>query len=349
MQGTRDKVKRIMMGCAFIAAMFVVPVCAGAPVVIEYYGENDCGDDLAMQQRLYEVVRRRDDVVFLNCRIEDLSLLGRGLSIEEQKQQQEEKKRHSLEDNGVPLFFNDFCAKRADEYGQETGVQLRGALGMIVNGRWIASRYDIMAAVNLGVTDDVKKIDMVHEGEVLHITLPVNMALPKEGKGVLKLFIYAPSTGLSVGEALDVPIKLETREKYIDRMLDDHKRLVPLEKEDVQDDNVSTGEVETAEAFERALAAKQKADKDIKEFFFRPVAAMEEIGVWDGSKTQYDISLSTIALETGIGLEKMGYVVLLHDGDGRGAPVIGAGEIIPLGDQMHESLPVSVKPDEAVQ
>lgn len=347
MQKTRNKVQIVIRNGVIAAFMLVTPAYAGAPVVVEYYGQNGCGDDLDMQKRFYEAVRTRDDVIFLNCRITDYPADAPGLTLQEKKENLEEVKRSNLEERGVQLFFHEFCSKRADEFGQKTEELLRGNLGTVVNGRWVASSYDVMAAIKLGATDGVKKIEVLREGETLFLMIPENVSLLKEGAGTLTLFAYAPSTGLNIGEEIEIPMKKDMREGYINSLLDDFKRLVPLKEELKKDGgcaggcSLQEGEIDDAQAgeeYEKALAAANKAKDDvINKTFFRPVAAMKEIGVWDGSKAQYDISLSAIALETGIDLEKMGYVVLLQDGD-RAAPIIGAGEIVPLEEQMQKPL-----------
>jgi len=328
-------VQRIIGYCMIAASVLATPAYAAAPVVIEYYGQNNCGDDLDLQKKLYEVVRRRGDVILLNCRTAYSSEVDSG---------SDEKEK------GVHLYFNDFCTKRSNDYNNNSGELIKDILLIMVNGRWVASSFDIMPAVKLGAMDNLTKIGMVRDGEALHITVPRD-TLPKDGRGILTLFAYAPSTSLNIGEPLEISIKTKTRGDSINSYLDGYKRLIPL---DDDGDNESdggcgcssveeeTGEIETAEeAFEKELAVRKKRDEEAKELFFRPVAAMEEIGIWDGSKAQYDVSLATIALKTGIDLEKMGYVVLLQEGDNGSTPVIGAGEIIPLGEQMQRSLPKS--------
>ncbi len=361
MQRTKNKAQRIIRGCTIAATMFVMPAYAGAPVVVEYFGQNGCGDDLDMQKRFYEAVRTRDDVIFLNCQITDYPADAPGLSLEDKKKNLEEVKRSNLEEYGVQLFFHEFCSKRAEEHGQNTQELLRGNLSAIVNGRWVASSYDVMAAVRLGATDGVKRIDVVREGETLHLTLPESVSPPKEGKGALTLFAYAPSTGINIGEKIEIEMKKEMREGYINSLLDGHRRLVPLKEEmerggaggcsggcSLQNDGLDGAQ--TKEGYEKARAAKNKAKDDvIKKTFFRPVAAMKEIGVWDGSKTQYDVSLSMIASEAGVDLEKLGFVVLLQEGNGRAGSVIGAGEIIPSGEQMSKPVLAGEKLDEVVQ
>ena len=335
--------RSILGYCGIVATLFVAPACAGTPVVLEYYGQNSCDKDYDMQKRLYEVVRRRSDVIFLNCRVLFTVDVDINLSEEEQERKREELSKRNSEEYGAPLFYNDFCSKRAEEYGQNINELVHVAVSSVVNGRWVASHYDVMAAVKLGATDNVKEVGLVRDGDVLHVKLPENMSSPKGGKGTLMLFVYAPSTGVNVGEPINVSMKGSLRGVDIDSLLSDRERLIPLEKENVQED-ILGGDVETAEDFEEKLSAAQNRENKRKTFFFRPVAAIEKIGSWDGSKSQYDISLSTIALKTGINLDKMGYVVLLQDGSTRAAPVIGAGEIIPSGEKM--PLPVSPAMDE---
>ncbi len=362
MQRIKNKI-RIIGVCITVLTMFVVPAYAGAPVVVEYFGQNGCKNDFEKQQRFYEVVRRWNDVIFINCRITDWIKDDPKLSLEEEKQKEKEKiaeiKRNSLEKYGIHLFFNDFCSDRAEEYSQKTGELLRGNLGSIVNGRWVTSSYDVMAAVKLGATDGVKRIDVVREGEMLHVSLPEDMVLPKNENGKLVLFAYAPSTGMKIGEKIDVLMKPKKRTELINHMLDGYKRLVPLEKGEEKEKSssgcsaCSSGESKESAAntqakVEKVNAAEQKEEeskenkenkedkesKDPRKFFFRPVAAMKEIGVWNDSKSQYDVSLSSIISGVGVDLEKLGFVVLLQKGNDGVGEVVAAGEITPFGEQV---------------
>ena len=321
--------------CIFYASLLIAPAYAGTPIVVEYFGPNQCDVDLNQQKRLYEIVRQHEDIIFVNCRVGG------------NKTEQEAEEKDTLEDAGVPLYFNDFCTNRTFEFGQSLKQPVFGSLPVIVNGRWLASKYDAMAAVKLGVTDKLKKLDVKREGEILHVTVPEGFSLSNEGQGELVLFVYAPSSGIKIGKALDVPIK-EGRNTSIQKLFDDMEGKGPVEKK--QENNMNQeNNTQSAEAFEEDLIAKEIKEKELNETFFRPVAAMEKIGVWDGSTTQYDFSLSTIAANTRLDLNKMGYVVLLQQGQSGAAPIYGAGEIIPSGEQMPKYLPSSTASNEVAE
>jgi hypothetical protein len=331
MKITKSRVQKIIKGCILAVATFTSPAFAGSPVVIEHFGYTGCSDDLDMQKRVYEAVRERDDVIFLNCRlgnyVPDRVNLTREQEAQLQKEEAAELNRVSLEKYGVPLFFNEFCTQRVMEYVERNQESVLGNFNTIVNGRWISSRYDVIPAVKLGTMDGVKEIEIVRDGDVIHVTLPEGMSLPKEGGGFLKLFAYAPSTGVKVGEKIDAPEIDTTRTKLIARILDDHKRLVPLKETDERD------EISPEEAKE-ARARKERNLEEGKRFFFRPVVAMKDIGAWNDSKVKYDVSVSDMVSQSGIDLEKLGFIVLLQSGDGHVAHILGAGEIVPLGEQM---------------
>ena len=323
---------RSILGCCAIAFCTVsLPAVAAGPVVLEYFGQNNCGKDLDMQLRFHEFVRTGQDVIFINCRTTDSAKIGQDHSEEEQDNE-----------GDVPLYYNDFCTKRSEAYSLKNGELYRKSLLVMVNGRWVANNDDVLPAINLGATDNLGKIGMVREGEALQISVPTDITLPKDGKGKLSLFVYVPSTGIDIGKPQDVALKNTARREVLAHKLDGYKRLVPLEDE-AQEEKV-TNEAITAEEQWEEIIAKQKKEVDSKSHYFRPVAAMEEIGVWDGSKAQYDFSLATIAAQTGLSPEEMGYVAILQEGGGGAAPVIAAGEIVPVGEQM--SLTSSEAPTE---
>lgn len=342
---------RIVLSCCVIAAFVMsAPVYAAGSVVVEYFGQNSCSKDLETQLRLHEFIRTGQDVILINCRTTDHAMIDYTRSEKEREQDLEKIKQSTLEKEGVHAYYNDFCTKRAEDYSLENGKFYREMLLVMVNGRWVANLNDILPAINLGATDNLAKIGMEREGEILHITLPGEITSPKGMKSLLRLFVYMPSTGIEVGKPQDIALKESSRRERIDHKLDDYKRLVPLE-EDVQGSQQKrkNGEVETVEEYEKEIAKKQKRIEESKSHFFRPVAAMEKIGVWDGGKAQYDFSLATIASQTGVDVEKMGYVVVLQRGQGGATPIIAAGEIVPPEEQMQKELPKTEMPVEERQ
>ncbi len=349
MQRTKNRIQKIIGSSVFTALLFAIPAYAGAPVVVEYFGQNQCGDDTEFQKKFYEIVRMRDDVIFLNCRTMSSPSIDPGKSLEEQVEDRAELERISLEERNIKLYFNDFCSKKEAEYDRITGEPLSFVTPTLVNGRWIASKFDIMAAVNLGATDNVREIGLSREGEVLHINLPEDMPLPKGKGATLSLFAYAPTTGLDIGKSLDIEIKSEIRGNAVNYFLEGYKRLVPLEEEDEAVVEPIEETTLTDEELEKAASGREKQENEVENLFFRPVAAKRDIDFWDGTKTQYDVLLSEIAEEAGQDLDKMGFVVLLQEKQDGAAPILGAGEIVPLGEQMSPKTPaVNEDLDEAV-
>lgn len=237
---------------------------AKGPVVVEFFGQNECADDFKIQLRVHELLKNRQDIIFVNCRTDDY--FKKGSAEEEQEQALRDAKKRAKEE-GLPLYFNEFCTKKAEDYSFNARSFLSRSLLMMINGRWIANVKDMLPAINLGSIDNLADIALEREGDILHITLPESLVGTDVGEGVIRLFAYASGTDMD--------------------------------------------------------------DKEVESSFLRPVFAMEEIGVWDGVKRNYDFSLAEISGKAGLELDEVGYVVILQKPDRREGvmPIIAAGEI----------------------
>ncbi len=145
-------------------------VQAGPPVVIEFFGKNNCTDDVAAQEALQEILKTQDEVYLINCRTLP------------------EKEEYTR------AFSYQFCEDRAKSYARKFQTAVHYSLTwMLVNGKWDANFREINPAVKLGRTDGVGKIPMTLRDDVLHISIPEIKS--KSGHGEMLLYAFAPSTG----------------------------------------------------------------------------------------------------------------------------------------------------------
>ncbi|MCK5374965.1 MAG: hypothetical protein KAJ40_06750 [Alphaproteobacteria bacterium] len=342
------KTFRILLALGTISTLTALgnnAYCA-PPVIIEMFGQNNYVYDLDLQKRIYEAARINDNVIVLNCRI--LQMITREMpnNEDEAARMREQLKQASLEQHGVNLYFNEFCTNRTKNYATQNGDILPKPLLVMVNGRWVANNHDILPAIKMGGTDKLAEISLTREEDILHITIPDTLDI-KEGEGKLKLFVYAPSTGINHGEQLDTTPWGFTVKDTIKRNLDDYRRLVVTAS--IPDEIPEEEQVFTEEDLKEIQRLKEQKNKEIQNIYFRPVAAMEDIGTWDGTKTEYAVSLTKILsqFDIKIAAEKLGYVVILQEGEEQTGPIIAAGELIPSEENIHISSPPPAPKDEA--
>ena len=140
------------------------------PVVVEFFGKDNCAADIDIQESLQEIVQNEQDVLLINCR---------GWYDGE-----DERNR----------FSHSLCNKRYKTYDMNfrTAV-LFTEVAIVVNGKWDAYMNDITPAINLGRTDNVQPIEMrVHE-TMMDISVPEIES--KVGHGEIFLYAYAPTQG----------------------------------------------------------------------------------------------------------------------------------------------------------
>ena len=157
----------VMLLCAF---PFAAQAGANSPVVIEFFGENNCIQDTDAQEDLKEILQNERNVFLVNCR------------------------KLPSKDGDIRAFSHKFCVDRERAYRKFfRSTQFYNLNWMLVNGKWDANYKDIMPAVKMGRHDGVREISMQLDGDTINISIPEIVS--KAGFGEMYLYAYAPSTG----------------------------------------------------------------------------------------------------------------------------------------------------------
>lgn len=143
---------------------------ASSTMVIEFFGQNSCANDAAVQDSLKNVLQSEENVIIINCR----TWLDRKAS--------------------AKTFSHKFCNDRHDVYIKKFSVaNIFYTSPLVVNGRWDAFYKDIMPAVKMGRSDTVKPISINVHDNMLDISIPsIESAV---GSGDIMLYAYMPSQG----------------------------------------------------------------------------------------------------------------------------------------------------------
>ena len=164
----RKFISAMILGASVLGVSF--GATAKAPVVVEMFGMNGCGADMMVQDSVFELLRKHEDVIFVNCR-----------------------KKIDI-GNGDPemKYTHDFCNERSAEYARRLSFFSERTPMVVVNGKWEAYYTDLDPSVNVGTTDNVQNIDLSIQGDIINISVP---EIEGVDKGVLFIYSYAPTQG----------------------------------------------------------------------------------------------------------------------------------------------------------
>ncbi|MFP4098180.1 MAG: hypothetical protein ACLFP8_03730 [Alphaproteobacteria bacterium] len=276
---------------------FVMSARAQPPVVVEYFSMEGCSRDVVIQQKLYEISKTQENVIFVNCPLGNLSGISASALSSEDEQDGND-------------FFNDVCLKRARAHSQRLDGKPAFMLSVVVNGKWDANAMNSLPAVNLGRNDDVRSLDLSREDNMLRVILPEGLGA-EDIDSALRLFVYGANAGLDSGAGDDVSLQQEAEGVFaLGKIMDDVNEFLDQAG---QDESAATS--------------------------FHPFVAMEEIGIWDGSQSDYDVSLETVIPDVDMDLGALGYVVVLERGSDLSGEIIAAGEIVPDGERALPNSP----------
>ncbi len=186
-----NKIKLILL--LTIITIFNLPIAASAkpPVVVEFFGKNNCKKDTVAQKFLQETLANHDDVILIACRIR---------YDETEKQKAENKK-----------FSHKFCTERFRDFTNLFKKNYSIApTAMIVNGHLDANYEDVMPAINYGRTDNIKSISLSLNDNMLDIKIPEVKSEVKTGEIVLYVYNQTSSEVIPPPEQYkDAPAKTQ--------------------------------------------------------------------------------------------------------------------------------------------
>ncbi len=158
----------LFISLLFSIMLFSSHVSAKSPVVIEFFGKNDCASDTLIQETLRRIVQTQDNVHVINCRT-------RNDGTKEAK-----------------TFTLQFCTNRRKLYDNKFGTFVfKAPAFIIVNGRWDANFTNLNPAINLGRHDGVKSISVNVRDNIIDISLPEIKSDKKFGEIIL--YTYMPT------------------------------------------------------------------------------------------------------------------------------------------------------------
>ncbi len=156
----------IIFGCLFFANS--ANAKSDSPIVIEFFGKNNCSSDAVIQESLQKIAQTQNNVHIINCRT-------RNDGAKEAK-----------------TFTMQFCTNRRKLYDKKFGsFTFKYPAFIIVNGRWDASYQDLNPAINLGRSDNVKDISVEVHDNVIDISIPEIKS--DKGYGEILLYTYVPT------------------------------------------------------------------------------------------------------------------------------------------------------------
>lgn len=155
----------LIFGFAFIVSGVVV---AAPPVVVEFFGRNNCPADTRVQESLRDLLAAHEDVILINCR----------------------SWYRKAETPADLAFSYKFCGERSKNYSK----RLREGSSVVVNGRWSANADNIGPAIKLARLDSVLPLSLSldERNNVLNINVS---KVDKNLQGEVYVYAYAPSRG----------------------------------------------------------------------------------------------------------------------------------------------------------
>ncbi len=142
---------------------------ANSPVVIEFFGNNNCKTDPQLQKFLQETLKTESNIIIIDCRVR---------YDKTEKQKTENKK-----------FSHSFCTERLFEYIKRfREIDLYSTASIIVNGHLDANANDIMPAIKYARTDNIKTIPLELDGNILNISIPKTSSETNLGKIILHTY-----------------------------------------------------------------------------------------------------------------------------------------------------------------
>jgi len=161
---------------------------ANSPTVVEIYGKNGCDADTKVQDKIFEILQKNDDIILINCR------------------------RYFNQENEDHRYTLDFCNDRAKQYNLKFGYSGIKTPLIVINGKWDAFRKNLKPAVKMGKTDKVLPIDLSVHNQAININMPDIKSTIKQGS--IFLYAYLPTQGKKTYIAdPDLEITEEIKEK----------------------------------------------------------------------------------------------------------------------------------------
>lgn len=158
------KTASIMITLSYIT---IIPHYAQAsPVLLEIFGETNCGDDPAAQEQIAELLKTHKNLIVLNCR-------GRIKG-----------------SNGDLKYARNECIENGKAYAKRLDAMGYKNPTIVINGKWVAYAKDIKAALPLGALDKLDQIDLTLEDNALNINIPEST---KNTSGQIYIYSYMPS------------------------------------------------------------------------------------------------------------------------------------------------------------
>lgn len=162
---------------------------ASSPIVIEFFGKNDCSSDTIIQENLQKIVQTQDNIHIINCRT-------RNDGVKEAK-----------------TFTLQFCTQRRALYDKKFGsFSFKTPSFIIVNGRWDANYANLTPAINLGRNDNVQPISIKIHDNIIDISVPKIES--DKAYGELLLYAYVPTMdekAIFVDSDVDLTDKMKDR------------------------------------------------------------------------------------------------------------------------------------------
>ncbi len=195
-------------------------------------------------------------------------------------------------------YNHTFCTDRMRDYRIKFRVGTQSTVGtmVVVNGQWDANSRDVAPAVRLGATDNITPLNIERLDETkISLDFPMTEGALKTKGAHIVLYAYAPSTRTEeVTVDADAQLNMAMIEKIKNR------QSVPFVGETVASD-----------------------------YYFRPVVARHDLGLWHGEAKKLVVSLDEIDLLKFDDTPNadLSFVVSVHEGDSMGR-VIAGGELM---------------------
>ncbi len=252
------------------AIFFISPSYASSPVFVEFFSNYSCAREDITHEILYDAIKNEQaeaPVFMVNC-----------------VQNTDDSQKN------IDGIVHDYCIDRRIEYSKRlrSGILLSSA-PLVVNGRWMANKTDVITALKFARHDKVGLIEVDQKDYRLDITIP---KVEGAENGQIILYAYMPTRDEQrVYVDADVEFNDEIREKI------KANQSVPF-------------------------VTKSRAEP----LLTRPVFEMLKIGTWYGDSFSFSYPLKSLLAAAGHSYYDLSYVVVLYKGDDLG-PVLAVGEV----------------------
>jgi len=192
---TFNTTRILSLTCLIVFTTF--PTFAKPPVLVEMFSHKDCRFDTQLQEDMQALLKKYENVIFVNC-------------------------RNVLPNQSYTKHSNSLCFQRSEAYGKR--LNTLGDPIIVVNGKWDAFIKDVAPAIEMGETDNLQKISIdMSEDNLLNISVPA----PETGakKGALMLYIYGTTQQKGQNTAF-VDADIELTQSLLEDIL--QKKSVPF-------------------------------------------------------------------------------------------------------------------------